>query len=89
MGSIDELKRIIINEPEKLIVGSERTLKYLRLGKIKKVFVANNAPEALLEDIEYYAKLSDTEVSKLSINNEELGAVLGKPYNVAVVSLIK
>ena len=80
---------IMLNEPEKLVIGSKRTVKYLKIGKVRKVFLAKNAPDNIKDDIIYYAKLSGTEVSELAVTNEELGAILGKPFNVAVVSLIK
>ena len=89
MNPVEELKVIMLNKPDKLVIGSRRTLKYLKLGKIAKVFVAKNAPEDIKSDIEYYAKLSNTDVVILDLNNEELGAALKKPFKVAVVSLLK
>ena len=89
MNPIEELKMIMLNQPDKLVIGSRRTLKYLKLGKLAKIFMAKNAPEDIKSDIEYYAKLSNVEVVNLSLDNEELGAALKKPFKVAVVSLLK
>ena len=86
---VDEIKRKVLSEPEKVIIGAKRTIKYLKLGKIEKVFVAKNAPEDIVKDIEYYSKLVGAEVVKLDISNEELGAVLKKPIKVAVLSFLK
>jgi large subunit ribosomal protein L30e len=89
MDPIEEIKMIMLNTPEKLVIGSKRTVKYLKLGKVQKVFLAKNAPETIKEDIIYYSKLAGTDVSELPVTNEELGAILRKPFNVAVVSLMK
>ena len=89
MNPVEELKVIMLNQPDKLVIGSRRTLKYLKLGKLAKIFMAKNAPEDIKSDIEYYAKLSNVEVVNLSLDNEELGAALKKPFKVAVVSLLK
>ncbi|HIE59088.1 MAG TPA: 50S ribosomal protein L30 [Candidatus Nanopusillus sp.] len=80
---------IMLNQPDKLVVGSRRTLKYLKLGKISKVFMAKNAPEDVKSDIEYYARISNVDVIVLDLDNEELGAALKKSFKVSVVSVLK
>ena len=89
MNPVEEIKMIMLNQPEKMVIGARRTLKYLKLGRVSKVFVAKNAPEDIKDDIEYYSKLSGTEVVLVPLDNEELGAALKKPFKVAVVSLLK
>jgi len=86
---VEEIKMVMLNTPEKIVIGSRRTIKYLKLGKIKKVFMAKNVPEDIKKDIEYYSLLSGAEVEMLNITNEDLGAVLKKPFRVAVVSILK
>ena len=89
MSAIDELKLLMQNQPERVVIGSNRTLKLLKLSKVDKVYIAKNAPEDILNDIKYYAKLANVEVIPLSLSNEELGAILKKPFKVAVVSVLK
>ena len=89
MEHIAEIKRVMLNTPEKLVIGSNKTIKYLKLSKIAKVFLAKNVPEDIRSDIIYYAKLSGAETIDLDLTNEELGAVLRKPFKVAVVSILK
>ena len=89
MNPVEEIKMLMLNQPDKLVIGSRRTLKYLKLGKLQKVFIAKNAPEDIKSDIEYYAKLSNVEVVSLPLDNEELGAALKKPFKVAVLSVLK
>ena len=89
MNPIEELKLLIQNQPEKIVIGSNRTIRLLRLSKINRVYLSRNAPEDIISDIEYYSKLSNVEVIKLGIDNEELGAILKKPFKVAVISILK
>lgn len=86
MGIVEELRSY---DKEKVILGSKRTIKYLKLGKISKVYVARNVPEDILEDIQYYALLSKVEVKKLEASNEELGVILKKPFKVSVIGILK
>ena len=40
-------------------LGSEKSIQSLKLGKGQLVVVAANAPKEILEDVEYYANLSE------------------------------
>jgi len=85
----------IINQIEKLmktkqlIIGSARTIKNLKLGRIETVYLAKNCPSSIKEDIKYYSSLSNTNVNELEQNNEELGALCKKPFFISVVSALK
>ncbi len=80
--------RLLIGS-ERMVIGSERTLKYLKNGKVEEIYLASNAPEEVVADIEYYAKLANVPVYKLEIDNEELGGFIRKPFKVAVISILK
>lgn len=73
----------------KLVLGSERLLKNLKNGTSDKIYLVSNAPARLVEDIEYYSKMSGSEVVRLDINNEELGVICRKPFLISVVSTVK
>lgn len=88
MVSLEDIRKGIVPK-EKIVLGSKRTIKYLKLGKISKVFLSKNAPEEIREDIKYYSKLGNIEVEELELNNEELGAILKKPFKVSVLSILK
>jgi large subunit ribosomal protein L30e len=85
--TVAELKKLVGNK--KLILGTERTLKELKRGEVKKVFLAANCAPTIKEDIETYAKQHDVEVSVLDVRNEELGVVVKKPFAVSVIALLK
>ena len=72
-----------------IIIGSERTIKNLKLGRIKKVFLSSNCPENVKKDIRYYSKISKFEIIELNKRNDELGDILKKPFLISVLSIAK
>lgn len=72
----------------KVVIGSRRTLKLVKLGKVKAVIAASNLPRELREDLEYYAKLSEVPVIVFPGTNMELGVVCGKPFSVAMMGVV-
>lgn len=84
---MDEIKKILGSE--KLIIGKERTLKFLKKGELTKIYLAKNVDKESLEDISYYAELNKTEIVHLKQNNDELGTLCKKPFSIAVMSLLK
>jgi len=82
-----EFKKVL--KSKNLLIGTERTIKELKLKKLEKVFVSANATEKTRADINYYAKLTKTEVMNLKYTNEELGELCKKPFSVSVLGLLK
>ncbi len=80
---MNELKEAL--KEKGLVLGRDKTLKKMRAGDIKKVFLASNCPKHIEETVEYYAKLNKVKVSKLEINNKELGIRCKKPFSVMVL----
>lgn len=85
--TVAELKKLVGNK--KLILGADRTIKDLKRGEAKKVFLASNCKKETKEDILHYAKTHKIEVSQLDVNNEELGVIVKKPFAVSVICLLK
>ena len=85
--SLTEIKKIL--KSEDLVIGTEKTLKKLKSGKVKKVLVCSNCPSQVEGDISYYAGLCGAEVFKLDYPNEELGTMCKKPFSISVLSLLK
>jgi len=84
---ISEIKKAL--KEGKAIIGTERTLKNLKLGKVSKIYLTSNCPEDVEEDVKYYSKLAKVEVVKLKQPNDELGAICKKPFSVSVLSVVK
>jgi len=80
----DELKKAI--KEKKLTIGTERTIKNLKLGKATIVFLASNCKPEVKEQIEHYAKISGAKIIKLDVPDKEIGLLCKKPFNVSVLS---
>lgn len=83
----DEIKKML--GTKRLIIGTDRTLKHLRSGDVEKIFLSNNCPKTLKEDINHYSAQGGVKVVELSVPNEELGVLCKKPFPVSVVSVLK
>ncbi|KYK26152.1 hypothetical protein AYK26_00865 [Euryarchaeota archaeon SM23-78] len=83
--SIAEIKKHL--KTSNLVIGKDKTLKALRNNELVKVFLASNAPEEMIKDIEYYASVTKIDVEKLDIPNDELGVVCKKPFSIACIGM--
>ena len=84
---LDEIKANL--KGSRLILGTDRTIKNLKSGKISKVFLSGNCSERVRSDIGYYGKIGSCPVEMLDVPNEELGLLCKKPFSVSVVGLLK
>ncbi|HLD05821.1 MAG TPA: ribosomal L7Ae/L30e/S12e/Gadd45 family protein [Candidatus Nanoarchaeia archaeon] len=73
----------------KAIIGTERTLKELKLGKLAKVYVTNNCPPDLKENVQRQAMLAKTEIEQLEIPNQELGTLCKKPFSISLLGQLR
>ncbi len=85
--SASEIKKML--KSGNIIIGTERTIKNLKLGKVQKVLLSSNCPAGVEEDISYYAGLSGAEAHKLDYPNDELGTICKKPFSISVLALLK
>lgn len=85
--NIDEIRKLL--KTKKLIIGTEKTLKNIKLGKVAVVFLSSNCPSKVLEYIEHYKGIGGFKVVKLKYPNDELGAVCKKPFFISVLSVLK
>ena len=70
---------------DKLIIGTDRCMKLLREGQLKKIMLASNANLQTVEDVQRYN--SGAEVIVLDVPNEELGVFCKKPFNISVLGI--
>lgn len=86
----DETKEIEkLLKTKQLVIGTDRTIKSIKTGKLEKVFVAKNCRNDTKEDLRYYCELSGAKLVELEQNNEELGAICKKPFFISVLSVLK
>ncbi|MET1101512.1 MAG: 50S ribosomal protein L30e [Pyrodictiaceae archaeon] len=72
----------------KVVLGSRKTIKYVKIGKAKAVIVASNAPPDLRDEILYYAKLSKIPVYIYPGTSVDLGVACGKPFMVSALAIL-
>lgn len=82
-----QIKKIV--KEDKVVIGSERTLKNLKLGKISKVLISSNCPARVEKSIMHYSALSGAEAVKLKYANEELGVICKKPFSISMLGVLK
>lgn len=87
MSAIDEIRKQLENE--KLLIGSERTIKALRKDEIEKIWLAKNPKPEVKEEIEHFKELQGTKVETLDVTNEELGVLCKKQHSISVIGLKK
>ena len=85
--SAAEIKKML--KSGNVVIGTERTVKNLKLGRIQKVLVSSNCPAGVEKDINYYAGLSGAELHKLDYPNDELSIICKKPFSISVLAFLK
>jgi large subunit ribosomal protein L30e len=84
MMDVDRGIRVAVDTGD-VTLGSEKSIQSLKLGKGQLVIVAENSPKNILEDVEYYCKLSDIPSYTYKGTSVDLGSVCGKPFTVATL----
>ncbi len=67
------------------IIGSERVLKSLRSTGLRKIFVAKNCPEKVLDKIR--GALGNAELVQMEQNNDEFGVLCKRQHSISVLGL--
>lgn len=71
----------------KVMFGANNAIKGARLGRGKLIVVASNCPSRIMEDITYYAKLSDVPVAIYEGSSIDLGVTCGKHFMVSALTV--
>ncbi len=80
-----ELKKSLA--ANKLVLGTDETVKLLRKGKVHKVILASNCDPQVRGDIQKYCGIGGVECVELPQTNEELGVLCKKPFAISVVGV--
>ena len=89
------IKKITSTEIKKMlkagnfVIGTDKTVKCLKIGKVQKVLVSSNCPERVGKKISYYSSMSGAELHKLEYPNDELGIICKKPFSISVLAFLK
>ena len=84
---IEALKKAV--KTPKLLLGARRALAAMKAGQLEAIYVAQNAPKIIQEDIEHFSKFVEVEVVHLPIQSDEFGIVCKRQHTVAVAGLLK
>ncbi len=82
-----EIKKML--KAGNMIIGTEKAIKSLKLGRVQKVMLSSNCPEQVEKDINHYAGLGGAESVKLDYPNDELSVICKKPFSISVLALLK
>jgi large subunit ribosomal protein L30e len=85
-GIVAELKKLMASE--KLVLGSERTIKMLRDGKISKVYLSSNCDKGKKEAVMYLCKLDNVPVEQLDKSSEDVGVICRKPFSISIIGVL-
>ncbi len=81
-----DLKKLL--GTEKLVLGTDRTLKAVRQGRVARILLAKNAPSSLRESLDRCQRFSSFELEVSPLTNDELGTLCKKPFSVAVIAIL-
>ena len=83
-----KIKELMVSK--KIILGTDLTLKGLKQGNVKTVFVTVNCPVNVKEDIAHYANVAGAKVENLEdVTNKDLGVICRKSFDISVMSETK
>jgi len=85
--TIDELKKLALEK--KVIFGSNDVIRKLKQGKIRKVFLASNVPNDVEEDIQHNASITQAEIEKIGLPNDEFGMLFKRVHPVLAIGVLK
>ena len=81
-------KLALVMKSGKAVLGYKQTLKALRKGSLKAIFVAHNTPSIIKAEVNYYSVLANTYVYHYTGNNIDLGSACGRYHRVALLGII-
>ena len=71
-------KLALVMKSGKAVLGIKSTLKAIRNGKAKLIFIANNCPPVRKSLLQYYAMLGKIQIYLFSGSNGDLGNSINK-----------
>lgn len=69
----------------KIIIGYNESIKYIKANIPKMVIVADNLPISVRNEVEHNAKVSKTKFEVFGGTSRELGVICGKPFPVTTI----
>lgn len=83
--SLEKLKQIL-KDNKKLTLGSDETLKKIKLGKVHTIFIAKDCKPLIKDRILSYKKGGDLEIFELDVTGADIGIICKKQFSISVIS---
>lgn len=80
-----EIKKLF--ESGKLVLGEERTMRMVKNGSVKKVYLSSTIKADLKQDVERYASIAKIDVVEVPMTADEIGALCRKQFGVSILSV--
>ncbi|MBW2987324.1 ribosomal L7Ae/L30e/S12e/Gadd45 family protein [Candidatus Woesearchaeota archaeon] len=74
-------------EKKTVTIGTEITLKKLKLGQVEKVLITKNCPDEIREEIMMFS--DEVKIEQLDKTNTELGVICKKTYPISIIGYLK
>lgn len=84
---VKELRDFI--KQEKVVIGTDKTLKMLKTNQLSKVFLSSNCPNDIKESISLMCTLGSVEMVQLENLNEEIGEICKKPFSISIIGILR
>jgi large subunit ribosomal protein L30e len=85
--SVEEIREAM--KEGRAVIGTKRTLRELKLGRLSKVVISRNCPIESRKELDRLLKLCDASLEIFPGSNFELGTACKKPFPIAMLGVIK
>lgn len=82
-----EIRQVV--DTGKVTIGTDKSLKAIKLGRAKLIIVASNCTPEVLVDVKHYAGLANIPVHVFDGDSVELGLACGKLFLVNVLTVLE
>jgi large subunit ribosomal protein L30e len=76
-------------ETKKVLYGTNSVTRALKQGFASRIFYANNVPDKMKNELEYYANLSNIPCVAYPGDSKDLGVALKRTHSVLVAAITK
>ena len=85
---LKDLQKILKDKPKKVIFGSARNLKMIKLNRVKELFLSSDCSPSIGEKIALYSSFSPLKIEVLPSTSEELAVICEKTFPVSVIGVM-
>ena len=84
---LKDLQKSLKDKPKKIVFGSSRNLKLIKLDRVKELYISNNCSPSLGEKLNLYSSFSALKIEILPSTSEELAVICEKDFPISVVGV--